>query len=51
MKRGIKKKISNALYVLACPDCGHWMASASEWIILPESSVCEMCRKEKKKSA
>lgn len=43
-----KKKIHNALYVIECPVCHTWIASASEYGMLPEFSTCHICNHKKK---
>ncbi|MDD3404966.1 MAG: JAB domain-containing protein [Paludibacteraceae bacterium] len=44
MKKISKKtKIHNALWVIECPECGAYLASASERDLLPQFSICCKC--------
>jgi len=36
-----KKKINSGLYVIECPKCGAYLASASDKEYLPEFSTCK----------
>jgi len=46
MKKVTKKeKLSNAMYVIKCPDCGAIIAGASEYRLLPSWSVCKECNR------
>lgn len=38
-----KKQINTALWVIECPGCGDYLASASERGFLPEYSYCKKC--------
>lgn len=38
-----KKEINGALFIMECPECGRWCASASERTYLPEFTTCEKC--------
>ena len=35
------KALNRALYVIECPQCGRWLASASESSMLPEFAFCD----------
>tara|TARA_R110001599_G_scaffold75125_1_gene206531 strand:- start:134 stop:358 length:225 start_codon:yes stop_codon:yes gene_type:complete len=38
-----KKKVHGSLYVIECPKCGHYAASAEELESLPDFVVCQEC--------
>ena len=41
-----KRKVNRALFVMECPKCGSICASASEWELLPEWTVCDNCKED-----
>ena len=45
-----KKRINRAMWVMMCPKCGRWCASAAEKAWLPNFAVCDCDEKKEEKA-